>query len=136
MLLEDRLKQAISYADRYGPLMTVVFINLDGFKLVNDSLNHKAGDELLKVMAERMSQCLRSVAPSCGQAAMNSQTSLYGRPGEGAQVAPAPQRLLPSRNKYTNGKPSVPTTPQRMRHLPTLAGNNGKSKSNAVSVFL
>jgi GGDEF domain-containing protein len=67
-LLEDRLKQAISYADRYGRLMAVVFINLDGFKLVNDSLNHKAGDELLKVMAERMSQCLRSVAPSCGQA--------------------------------------------------------------------
>ena len=69
--------------------MTVVFINLDGFKLVNDSLNHKAGDELLKVMAERMSQCLRSVAPSCGQAAMNSQTFLYGRPGERTQVAPA-----------------------------------------------
>lgn len=31
-LLEDRLRQAISYADRYGRLMTVVFINLDGFQ--------------------------------------------------------------------------------------------------------
>lgn len=93
-LLEDRLKQAISYADRYGRLMTVVFINLDGFKLVNDSLGHKAGDELLKVMAERMSQCLRSVDTVVRTSGDEFVIVLYDQPGDGTQVAPALQRLL------------------------------------------
>jgi diguanylate cyclase (GGDEF)-like protein/PAS domain S-box-containing protein len=58
-LLEDRIRQAISYAQRYGRSMMVVFIDLDNFKLVNDSLGHKAGDELLKTTAQRMLQCIR-----------------------------------------------------------------------------
>jgi diguanylate cyclase (GGDEF)-like protein len=60
-LLEDRLKQAISYADRFNRMVTVVFIDLDGFKLINDSLGHQTGDDLLKVIAERMLTCVRSV---------------------------------------------------------------------------
>ncbi|WP_307617788.1 putative bifunctional diguanylate cyclase/phosphodiesterase [Variovorax boronicumulans] len=93
-LLEDRLKQAISYADRYGRLMTVVFINLDGFKLVNDSLSHKAGDELLKVMAERMSQCLRSGDTVGRTGGDEFVIVLYDQPRDGTQVVPALQRLL------------------------------------------
>ncbi|MGJ7489399.1 putative bifunctional diguanylate cyclase/phosphodiesterase [Variovorax sp. ZT4R33] len=93
-LLEDRLKQAISYADRYGRLMTVVFINLDGFKLVNDSLGRKAGDELLKVMAERMRQCLRNVDTVVRTGGDEFVIILYDQPGDGAEVAPALQRLL------------------------------------------
>lgn len=58
-LLEDRLKQAILYAQRYDRMVTVVFIDLDKFKLVNDSLGHSAGDELLKTVANRMVQCVR-----------------------------------------------------------------------------
>jgi diguanylate cyclase (GGDEF)-like protein len=94
VLLEDRLKQAISYADRYRRLMTVVFINLDGFKLVNDSLSHKAGDELLKVMAARMSACLRSVDTVVRTSGDEFVIILYDQPGNGTQVAPALQRLL------------------------------------------
>ncbi len=94
LLLEDRLKQAISYADRYGRLMTVVFINLDGFKLVNDSLSHKAGDELLKIMAVRMSECLRSVDTVVRTSGDEFVIVLYDQPGNGTQVAPALQRLL------------------------------------------
>ena len=58
-LLEDRLKQAMLYAQRYNRLVTVVFLDLDKFKLVYDSLGHSAGDELLKTVAQRMVECVR-----------------------------------------------------------------------------
>jgi diguanylate cyclase (GGDEF)-like protein len=93
-LLEDRLRQAISYAHRYGRLMTVVFVNLDGFKRVNDSLGRKAGDELLKVMAERMTHCLRGVDTVVRTGGDEFVIVLYDQPGDGTEVAPALRRLL------------------------------------------
>jgi diguanylate cyclase (GGDEF)-like protein len=60
VLLEDRVKQAMLHARRYNHPITVAFIDLDNFKLVNDTMGHKVGDELLKTVAERMSQCMRS----------------------------------------------------------------------------
>ncbi len=59
-MLGARLEQAIAQAHRQGTALLVAFIDLDGFKLVNDSLGHNAGDELLKIVAERMAGCLRA----------------------------------------------------------------------------
>jgi diguanylate cyclase (GGDEF)-like protein/PAS domain S-box-containing protein len=59
-LIADRLDLTIAQARRNGGSVLVAFIDLDGFKLVNDGLGHNAGDELLKVVAERMSGCLRA----------------------------------------------------------------------------
>jgi diguanylate cyclase (GGDEF)-like protein/PAS domain S-box-containing protein len=58
-LLSDRLRQAVSYAKRYSQIVAVVFIDLDNFKLINDSLGHETGDNLLKAMSERMSENVR-----------------------------------------------------------------------------
>ena len=59
-LLEDRLSQAILHAQRHDHWVTTLFADIDNFKLVNDGLGHNAGDELLKIVAKRMSDCLRA----------------------------------------------------------------------------
>jgi len=58
-LLSDRLNQVLLHAQRYQRGVTVVFIDLDNFKLINDSLGHRAGDSLLKIVADRMVRCVR-----------------------------------------------------------------------------
>ena len=58
-LLHDRINQAIAGAARRGSEVAVAFIDLDNFKLVNDSLGHNVGDELLKIIAARLPPCLR-----------------------------------------------------------------------------
>ncbi|OWW21409.1 hypothetical protein AYR66_19900 [Noviherbaspirillum denitrificans] len=59
LLLEDRLSQAIARAARYHALVAVLFVDLDHFKHVNDSLGHHIGDKLLQAIGERMQDCLR-----------------------------------------------------------------------------
>jgi predicted signal transduction protein with EAL and GGDEF domain len=59
-LFVDRLEQAMKIADRNEQLTTVLFVDLDQFKNINDSLGHDAGDSLLKGAAERLSSCMRA----------------------------------------------------------------------------
>ncbi|MBS0851449.1 bifunctional diguanylate cyclase/phosphodiesterase [Leclercia pneumoniae] len=59
VLLEDRLDQAISKADREGRTFALLFMDLDGFKAVNDAWGHDAGDKLLIAATERMKQPLK-----------------------------------------------------------------------------
>lgn len=59
LLLGDRLKQAIRQTRRRGMHLAVVFIDLDGFKKVNDQHGHAVGDKLLSVLSRRMTQVLR-----------------------------------------------------------------------------
>ncbi len=59
LLLGDRLKQAIRQTRRRGMHLAVLFIDLDGFKKVNDQHGHAVGDKLLSVLSRRMTQVLR-----------------------------------------------------------------------------
>lgn len=58
-LLSDRLQQCVSFADRYNTKVAVAFVDLDQFKMINDSMGHHVGDQLLVTMAERLKGCVR-----------------------------------------------------------------------------
>ncbi|NMG44880.1 EAL domain-containing protein [Aromatoleum toluvorans] len=60
-LLRDRLQQARAFVEREGGEVAVAFVDLDNFKVINDSLGHATGDELLLVTASRLKGCLRSI---------------------------------------------------------------------------
>jgi len=59
LLLQDRLNQEISFAQRSNALVAVLFIDLDHFKKINDTLGHQLGDELLIEVASRLKFCVR-----------------------------------------------------------------------------
>lgn len=59
VLLKDRINTAINFHQRQSLQMALLFIDLDGFKSINDTHGHDVGDELLKQVANKLAQCVR-----------------------------------------------------------------------------
>lgn len=60
VLLRDRLTQALSLADRHRHKVSVLFVDVDRFKPINDELGHEVGDRLLQLVAERLTSSVRA----------------------------------------------------------------------------
>ncbi len=60
LLFKDRINQALEHASRHKAQLAILFIDLDRFKLINDSLGHTSGDCLLQAVGDRWSQALRT----------------------------------------------------------------------------
>ncbi|HXC67477.1 MAG TPA: EAL domain-containing protein, partial [Nitrospiraceae bacterium] len=81
VLFKDRLAKALSHAHRYRTTLATLFLDLDRFKVINDTLGHNTGDLLLKSVAERLADCVRhsdSVCRSVGEAGNHSLARLGG----------------------------------------------------------
>ncbi|PWF48571.1 bifunctional diguanylate cyclase/phosphodiesterase [Massilia glaciei] len=95
-LIRERIEQAMAGAQVTGGCVAVAFIDLDGFKLVNDGLGHKAGDELLKVVGQRMMHCLRR-EDTVGRFGGDEFVLILSDAGESAQaVAPVLEKVRQS----------------------------------------
>jgi len=66
-LLNDRMAQSIEFAKRHGTKIALMYMDLDNFKHINDSLGHAVGDELLKSIAKRLQACVRHSDTVCRQ---------------------------------------------------------------------
>jgi len=67
LLAADRFSQAVALASRSKFSIALMYIDLDNFKIVNDSLGHEAGDEYLKIQASRLKNAVREVDTVCRQ---------------------------------------------------------------------
>jgi diguanylate cyclase (GGDEF)-like protein/PAS domain S-box-containing protein len=93
MLLDDRFGQAIAFAMRHGQRVGVLFLDLDGFKHINDSLGHAMGDKLLQSIAANLVDCVRS-SDTVSRQGGDEFVILISEVNELTDVAFAARRLL------------------------------------------
>jgi diguanylate cyclase (GGDEF)-like protein len=101
-LLRDRIEQAIGRARRDDGLLAVVFVDLDHFKLINDSLGHHVGDRLLLEVASRLKTCVRAVDTVARQGGDEFVLVLAEQQGEDEMLAPASRLLDAVSRPWTN----------------------------------
>ncbi|MBI3445202.1 MAG: diguanylate cyclase [Magnetospirillum sp.] len=88
-LLNDRISHALARVRRHGGRMALLYVDLDKFKPINDTLGHEAGDAVLREVALRLNHCIRSsdTVSRVGGDEFVVVVEEIGRPGEAAMVA-------------------------------------------------
>ncbi len=92
-LFMDRLSQAITHAAREGGLLALLFMDLDNFKVINDSLGHPAGDQLLQELATRLRSGLRE-GDTVARLSGDEFAVLLGNLASAEDVAPIARKIL------------------------------------------
>lgn len=93
VLLRDRLEQSIHFAHRSQRIVAVLLIDLDRFKLINDSLGHNMGDELLKQVARRLCESVRE-ADTVARLGGDEFVILLAEVAEEKDVQPVAEKIL------------------------------------------
>ncbi|SOE03364.1 putative bifunctional diguanylate cyclase/phosphodiesterase [Blastococcus haudaquaticus] len=92
-LFTDRVEQALRHDARHGDTSAVVYVDLDGFKAVNDNLGHQAGDELLRQVAERLAATVRG-GDTLARLGGDEFAILVGQAGTAEEATAAGERVL------------------------------------------
>jgi diguanylate cyclase (GGDEF)-like protein len=92
-LLNDRLRMALAAAERQQDLIAVMYLDLDGFKDVNDTLGHAAGDGLLVEIGERIGRCIRG-SDTLARTGGDEFTVLLANAGSVDDVTSIAQRII------------------------------------------
>jgi len=93
LLFKDRLSVALSHAQREGTSLAVLFLDLDRFKVINDSLGHNIGDQLLQAVAARIAACVRD-SDTVARLGGDEFTILLPRLNRSQDVAPVANKII------------------------------------------
>ena len=93
LLFKDRLSVALSHAHREGSSLAVLFLDLDRFKVINDSLGHNIGDQLLQAVAARIQACVRD-SDTVARLGGDEFTILLPRLARSQDVAPVAGKII------------------------------------------
>ena len=91
-LFMDRLTHALAYAERHNTTVALLFLDLDNLKVVNDSLGHHVGDQMLVITAERLQACLR-LQDTAARLGGDEFTVVFDTPDDIDAVLTVAQRL-------------------------------------------
>lgn len=94
-LLQDRMEQALHQARRQGASVAILFVDVDRFKQVNDSLGHSGGDCLLREVGERLARCVRA-GDTVARLGADEFVLVLADAGEPRKVGAVAQRVLHS----------------------------------------